>query len=121
MRFSFPKSKRLVSNSQFKAVLAHNLRASNGLLTLYIAENHCECARLGISIGKSCGKAVVRNRLKRLLREAFRQNPQQIPAGLDYVVIIGTRNAKQDLKRITFQQVRDSLLALVTAAVGKIR
>lgn len=129
MRFSFPKSKRLVSNRQFKAVLARKVRASNSLLTLYIAENDCGCARLGISVGKSCGKAVVRNRLKRLLREAFRTSPAQIPAGFDYLVIIspgwaGRRkspNAKQDLKQITFQQIRDSLLTLVTAAVSKIK
>ena len=74
MQFSFPKEKRLVSNRQFKAVLARGLRLSNGLLTLCMGENDCGYPRLGVSVSKSCGNAVVRNRLKRLLREAFRQS-----------------------------------------------
>ena len=94
-RLSFPKKKRLVSNSQFKAVLANGRRRSNGVLTLYMAQNDCEYSRLGVSVGKSRGNAVVRNRLKRLMREAFRQNQQQIPAGFDYVLMISTRWPKK--------------------------
>ncbi len=95
MQFSFPKKKRLVSNRQFKAVLARGRRLSlgllpegNGLLTLYMAENDCGYPRLGISVKKSCGNAVLRNRLKRLLREAFRQSQDRIPAGFDYLLMI---------------------------------
>ena len=116
MRFSFDKNKRLLSNKQFKAVLAHNLRVSNGLLTLYMAENDCAEPRLGVSVSKSCGSAVVRNRLKRLLREAFRQSQNQIPAGFDYLLIISPRCSKN---KVTFEQVKDSFLALVTDALGK--
>jgi ribonuclease P protein component len=86
-RFSFPKRKRLVSNKEFKSVMARKLRFSNGILTLYMAENNCGYPRLGVSVGKSCGKAVVRNRLKRLLREVFRQNQDRIPSGFDYLLM----------------------------------
>ena len=113
---SFPKSKRLVTNRQFKAVLARNLRVSSGLLTLFVAENDCDYPRLGISVSSSCGGAVVRNRLKRLLREAFRQNQGQIPAGFDYLVM--PRTSLRD--GVEFEQVKVSLLTLVNAAVGKL-
>jgi len=118
--FSFPKSKRLVRNSQFKDVLGRGLRVSDGVLTLYMARNDCGYPRLGVSVGKFWGSAVVRNRLKRLLREAFRQSQDQIPAGFDYLLMISRSWGKSDksgsreaVKQLTFEQVRASLLALV--------
>ncbi len=122
-RFSFPKESRLVSNSQFKAVLSHRrrLRFSDRLLTLYMAENDRGYPRLGVSVGKSHGNAVVRNRLKRLLREAFRQSAEQIPAGFDYVLMISPGRSKKSryaatTKQPTFEEVRTSFMALVAAA-----
>ena len=119
-RFSFPKKKRLIDNSQFKAVMARGMRRSNGVLMLYMAENDLEYSRLGVSVGKSYGNAVVRNRLKRLMREAFRQNQDRIPAGFDYVMMISPGWAKKinsgkTLKGPAFEQVKISLLDLVSS------
>ena len=122
-RFSFPKSKRLVRNSQFKEVLGRGLRVSDGLVTLYMAKNDCGYPRLGVSVGKSCGNAVVRNRLKRLLREAFRQSQDEIPADFDYLLMISRSRTKLDksdskeaIRQLTFEQVRASLLSMVKQA-----
>jgi len=126
MQFSFPKKKRLVSNRQFKAVLDRGRRLSNGLLALYMAQNDCGYPRLGVSVSKSFGNAVLRNRLKRLLREAFRQSQDRIPAGFDYLLMISPQwcrvgfsppnslgGASPTLRLLTFEQVKDSFLALV--------
>jgi ribonuclease P protein component len=128
-QFFFSKKKRLASNKQFEAVLARNVRVADGLLVLYAAENDCGYPRLGVSVGKSCGGAVQRNRLKRLLREAFRQSQDQIPAGFDYLLMISPQlskkinksiNSKEAERQLKFEQVKASFLALAATATGKI-
>lgn len=79
---------KLLKNTQFQAVLARRLRAKNSLLVLNLLENDCGHPRLGISITKKCKSAVTRNRFKRLIREVFRQNQNEIPQNYDYLIMI---------------------------------
>jgi len=122
-RLTLGRDKRLLKSADFKAVLAHKLRFSDRLLVLYVAPNQTGSVRLGVSVGKSVGNAAVRNRIKRLLREAFRQSQQKIPDALDCVLMLATtpaKSPKQNPASITFQQVQSSLLALLAKAKKKI-
>ena len=110
----FSKEKRLINNRQFKDILAFGFRLDDNMLTVYMAENKCGYSRLGISIGKSYGNAVKRNHLKRLVREVFRQNQKQIPGNYDYLILI-----KKKIKNPTFEQVKDSFLALAASVKKK--
>lgn len=72
----------------FRRAFDRRKPASDQLMIVYAAENGLDCCRLGISIGKKKVKrAVDRNRIKRLVREAFRLGKSEIPKGVDLVVV----------------------------------
>ncbi len=82
----FPKSLRLLTPRQFKAVYEARTRKSVGPLLVYARPNDVGHTRIGLSVGRQVGGAVARNRVKRLLREAFRLTRRDLPAGYDLVI-----------------------------------
>ena len=120
-KFCFSKSSRLKSNKEFKEVLDARLVARDSLLSIFVKSNKLGRVRLGVSVSKACGNAVVRNRLKRLIREAFRKNQYDIPSELDYLVMISPilmkelRKARlngQKLSLPAYQDVCESFMNL---------
>lgn len=87
-RHRYPKSRRLGGRLHFAAVREKGLKEARGPLTLRALPNELSHSRLGISIGRHCGNAVRRNRIKRLLREAFRLLQHDLPAGYDVMVSV---------------------------------
>ena len=81
------RARRLKGEKLFEAVRAGKCSASNRLLVMYAAANGLPYSRLGLMVGKKHGDAVRRNRIKRLLREAFRLTRPQLPVGIDLIVI----------------------------------
>ena len=82
-----PPHCRLRRSIDFRRVYDRKRSASNGRIVVYGRENELPYTRLGLSVSARVGPAVVRNRWKRLIREAFRLRRGELPVGLDLVVI----------------------------------
>ena len=83
----FPKSSRLRNTEQFQRVFAARCSAADDSLMLFAAPNDLPYCRLGLSVSKKVGNAVIRNQWKRLIREAFRTSQYALPSGFDFVVL----------------------------------
>src|SRR5215831_8776050 len=83
----FPKQLRILSRGDFRRVYERRCAVGDNLLRLVGRLNEKSHPRLGLSVSRECGNAVVRNRWKRLLREAFRLSREKLPTGLDFVAI----------------------------------
>ncbi len=79
---------RLSGRRAFGAVYAAQIRRSSGPLLVYGKANGLAHSRLGLSVSRRVGTAVARNRIKRLLREAFRLSQHSLPPGIDLVVVV---------------------------------
>jgi ribonuclease P protein component len=96
------KSERIKKNSQFRFIYSRGKSYSNDKLVLYIFKNRKSINRIGLSVSKKVGKSVVRNRIKRLIREGYRLNKNMYKKGFDLIFIAraGAKNAKfTDIER----------------------
>ena len=86
------KIEKLRKNSEFRAVYRKGRSFSNSILVLYVFKNYKnkDINRLGISVSKKVGSSVVRNRVKRLIRESYRLNKYRFRTGYDFIFIART-------------------------------
>jgi ribonuclease P protein component len=85
---TFPKTHRLRGKLLFAAVYDAKAKESWGPLVAYSLPNDAGHPRMGISISRRVGIAARRNRIKRLLREAFRAHQRDLPSGYDFVIVV---------------------------------
>lgn len=107
MRHLFPKSHHLRASADFDRVFAARKSRSDQRLVVYVLPNDLGHPRLGLVVSRKVGGAVVRNRWKRLLREAFRLHQHELPA-MDIVCLPRPAHTP------TLESLTESLLALTT-------
>lgn len=86
----FPKSARIRKRREYQRVQqdGHRLKLPHFVFVLQARTEGGASARLGITASRKVGGSVVRNRAKRLVREAFRSTPGLFPKDIDVVVIV---------------------------------
>ena len=91
--------------------LYHSGGHANSYLVLYARQNRADTNRVGITVSKKLGHAVVRNRVRRRLREVYRLNEDRFLSGWDIVVVARSRCIKAPFAALT-----DAYLSLAEKA-----
>jgi ribonuclease P protein component len=104
----FPREARLVRRGDFDAVYRAGKRRSSSHFTVFFRANQMPVSRFGFSIKKALGGAVVRNRIRRRIREIVRCHRVEIPAGWDIVI-----HPKSSVGRAEFVGLTADLLRLM--------
>jgi len=80
----FSRQYRIRRHTEFARVMKRGRRANDRRLQIWALPNNLPHARLGLIVGRRHGNAVQRNRLKRIIREAFRLSRERLPSGIDF-------------------------------------
>ena len=86
--------------------LYHSSGFADGFLVLYARKNRLDTNRIGITVSKKLGHAVVRNRTRRRLREVYRLNEEKFQPGWDLVVVARTRSVDASFDQLTKSSLR---------------
>jgi len=105
----FNRTKGLKKDSDFRKVYKHGKSFANKYLVIYILKNKSDYSRVGISVSKKVGKAIVRNKVKRRIRESFRLDvDKKIKSGYDIVFI-----ARVAISDMQYNEINKSMKHLV--------
>ncbi len=104
----FPWKYRIVRGADYRSVYGAGVKIHCDRIILFGKANQVGHHRLGITVSRKVGSAVVRNRIKRLLREIFRKSVAATPNTIDLVV-----NAKREAAQAGYSDLREEFLSAV--------
>ena len=88
------------NNYEFRRLYSKGRFASTPLMAVYVRKNRTRRNKLGLTVSTKLGNAVVRNRIRRRLREIYRLHEQEILPGFDIVVVGRSAISKADYHRM---------------------
>ncbi len=99
--------------AEYEAVYRSGRRCSSQQFAIFYRANGLERSRFGISVKKELGGAVVRNRIRRRIREILRRNDSEIPSGWDIVI-----HPRRSVARAAFAPLEAELIRLLQSVVN---
>ncbi|WP_347861808.1 ribonuclease P protein component [Salimicrobium sp. PL1-032A] len=98
------KAYRIKKNKEFQNVFRNGKSFANRQLVLYYLQKDQPHFRIGLSVSKRIGNAVMRNKVKRYLRQAFHELEEELCMDYDFVVI-----ARKPVNTMEYHEVKKSL------------
>lgn len=95
-------------NKEFRKVYNHGYSAADKNVVIYKIKNSSSTARFGYTVSKKIGKAVVRNKIRRRLKEICRLNIDKFDQGYDYIII-----ARIPAKRCSYWELQESVFKVL--------
>ena len=99
-RLTYTKADRIRTSNEYRGLSKNGQRLYSDLFVIVTRKNHLSRSRLGITVSKKVGKAVTRNRIKRIIREYFRLNRSRLPDRLDLNIIARQSSGSLDAAAI---------------------
>ncbi|KGL41842.1 ribonuclease P protein component [Listeria newyorkensis] len=100
------KAYRIKKDDEFQRVFKKGKSFANRQFVVYIFKREdLAHFRIGLSVSKKIGNAVVRNRIKRCIRQTFHELNEQIDSGYDYIII-----ARKPAANMDFHEIKKSLM-----------
>ncbi|EGO65073.1 ribonuclease P protein component [Acetonema longum DSM 6540] len=109
--FKLAKCDHLSKNIQFQTVYKSGKSYANRMMVLYVRHNDLAGRKVGFAAGKKLGNAVVRNRIKRLMREVYRHHQGKLIPGLDLILV-----GRQSMIDAGYKEAEKAFLALCLKA-----
>lgn len=88
------------NNHEFRRLYAKGKSVSTPTLVVYVRKIKRDYNQLGVTVSTKIGKAVIRNLIRRRIREIYRLNEEKLPRGLDIVVVARVRSRHADYAQL---------------------
>ena len=108
-----PREARLLRRTEYDAVYREGRRRASRQFTIFFRPNGLNHSRFGASVKRQLGSAVVRNRIRRRLREIVRLHRREIPSGWDIVI-----HPRSSVATAKFAALETELLQLLKGALA---
>lgn len=102
-KFGFPRSNKIKAKKEFQSVYEKGHSVVDGLSVFYVLPSENEMTKIGFAVGKKIGNAVIRNHIKRMMREVFRMHKAELKLHFRVIWVARKKLAQADIK--TYERV----------------